>query len=241
MKSLDKIIGSHRVLVFLDLEATQFSHEMTAIGAFKVTIRDDYTVKKIFKPYSAYVKAKSSVGDIVTRLTGITDKLLKEKGISFREVQKALQKYVGRDFKKCLFVSYGSQDARIFMASADNAMDCDYQAARYVSHRMFDFEDFLKNYITSESGQPLSLSNACKAFNLEFSGKAHDAISDAYNLIRLYSAFLEQRDFVCSRYGETLAHSPRIPEPIRALIAKLNRGESVTPEQFKRLLSESLH
>lgn len=240
MKSLEKIIKDRKVLVFLDLEATQFSHEMTAIGAFKVTLKDDYTIKKIFKPYSAFVRPKGRVGEVVSQLTGITDKLLAEKGISFREVQKALQKYVGRDFKKCLFVSYGSQDARIFMASAENSMDCDYQLARFVSHRTFDYEEFLKNYITSESGQPLSLTNACKAFDVKLSGKAHDATADAYNLIQLYSAFLKKKDMVVSRYAETLVHSPKVPEPIRALIAKLNKGESVSPDEFQNMLKESL-
>ena len=47
MRILNNIVQGHSQLAFLDLEGTQFTHEMIAIGIVKVDIRKDGTIKKI--------------------------------------------------------------------------------------------------------------------------------------------------------------------------------------------------
>ena len=64
MKDLEKIINSRKSLCFLDLEGTQFSHEMIAIGAIKVDIRKDLSIKKIHKGYYSLVLAKNKIGKL---------------------------------------------------------------------------------------------------------------------------------------------------------------------------------
>lgn len=46
MKSLFKLIGKRKTIIFLDLEGTQFSHEMIAFGAVRVDLDKNYKVKK---------------------------------------------------------------------------------------------------------------------------------------------------------------------------------------------------
>ena len=241
MKALEKKLQDHRCLVFIDLEGTQTSHEIIEIGAYKVILRDDYTVKKIFKPYHAFVLAKHRVGPIVTQLTGITDLQIKREGIPFRTMQLQLKKYIGKDFKNPLFVSYGPTDATMFLASSENNMDASTDEARFVARHFFDLAAFIGQYVRDDkSDNILSLTNALKVYEVDFQGTAHNAQDDAYNLLVLYQAFLEKRDITLKHYMKVLGRAGHLPAPVAAVIARLNKGESVTPEQFRLFAKESL-
>ena len=240
MKELRKAINGYKCLLFIDLEGTQFSHEMIEIGAYKVILREDGRIKKIFKPYHAYVLARSHVGPIVTRLTGITDLKLKREGIPFRLVLQQLKSYLGKDYERTLFVSYGTQDAHIFLASAENNMDASTDEARFIARRFFDFAEFLGHYLRSQDGNILSLTNALRAYGVNFEGTAHNAQDDAYNLFLLYKAFEEKPDLTLKHYHNAIAYQSHLPLPIRKVLSKLCKGESVTPEDLERFLSESI-
>jgi DNA polymerase III alpha subunit (gram-positive type) len=172
MKALEKELRGHDCLIFLDLEGTQFSHEMIEIGAYKVYLNKDQTVKKIFDGYTSYVKAKAKVGRVVTNLTGITDEKIKKDGVPFRVIQQGFRKYVGKDWGKCLYVTFGSHDLRIIMQSADNNMDASMEEARYVTHNAFDLSEFISRFIKDDNGNSLSLTNYLKVFNVPFEGQS---------------------------------------------------------------------
>lgn len=240
MKELDKAIKGERVLVFMDLEGTQFSHEMTQIAAIKVILKDDLTIKKIFKPYKNYVRIKGRVGHVVTKLTGITDELLKKEGLPFRVIQQGLKKYVGKDWCKCRFVTFGSHDAVIVTSSAENNMDASMEEARYLTHHMFDFSEFMSRYVKDENGNPYSLSRALEKFEVKFEGKAHDATNDTKALIALYSAFLSRKDIVAKEYAKNLYRLHHLPAPISKTIMALSEGKSVDPDTFYALINEAI-
>lgn len=58
MQKLMKRIEDAKYLVFLDLEGTQESHEMIAIGAVIYSLKDK-TLGKRAKPFKYYVKSKN--------------------------------------------------------------------------------------------------------------------------------------------------------------------------------------
>ena len=174
MKALEKELRGHDCLIFLDLEGTQFSHEMIEIGAYKVLLAPDQSVKKIFPGFQSYVKAKAKVGRVVTDLTGITDAKIKSDGVPFRVVQQNFRKYVGKDWGKCLYVTFGSHDLRIIMQSAENNMDSSREEARYVTHNAFDLSEFISRFIKDEHDNSLSLTNYLKVFGVPFEGQAHE-------------------------------------------------------------------
>ena len=154
-------------MAFMDLEATQFSHEIIEIGLIKVLLNDDLTVKKALKGLKIYVKPKGKIGDLVSRLTGITEDRIEKEGVRFARAQKMVEDYLGKDYRSCLFVTYGNQDAMMFIASAENNLDSDLIAARDISHRCFDFEAFFTRYVSGDHGNCLSLTNALKVFSIE--------------------------------------------------------------------------
>lgn len=240
MKELEKALRGYRCLVFLDLEGTQITHEMIEIGAYKCLLKDDLTIKKTFKPFRFYVKAKGKVGPIVTKLTGITDLQLKKQGVTFREVQQSFRKYVGKEWEKCLFVSYGSQDGKIFLASGERNMDASMPEARFVSHHMLDLCDFISRFVRPDNDGVYSLTNCLKIFEVEFKGQAHDALVDAYNLMLLYSAFLSRKDIVAREYKKRIASLRHLPLPLRYVCEELSNGRPVTPEEYDKLVEKSL-
>ena len=113
MNKLAKLIKKRKLIVFLDLEGTQLSHEMIAIGAIKCTINSKGRIKKYGKTFKQYVKAKNKVGKVVNKLTGISDELLKEKGINFNDLLHEFKKFVGIGWKNALFVTFGNHDYKI--------------------------------------------------------------------------------------------------------------------------------
>ena len=110
MKKFERLLKGHKSLVFLDFEGTQFSHEMIAIGAVHAVIDRHGYIKKSKKPFRIYVKAHNRVGKIVTDLTGITEDMLKQKGVTFFTAMSELRKYVGLSFKKSSFITFGNHD-----------------------------------------------------------------------------------------------------------------------------------
>lgn len=240
MKDLQRAIRGKKCLLFIDLEGTQATHEMIEIGAYKVLLKPDLTTKKVFKPYHAYVQAKHKVGPIVTKITGITDLQLKREGIPFRLVLQQIKKYMGKDYDDALLVSYGVQDAHIILQSAENNMDASTDEARFLARRFFDLAEFIGHYLRSEEGNILSLTNALKAYDIEFAGTAHNAQDDAYNLYLLFNAFVEHPEKTLVHYRNAIAYQNHLPGPIRKVLSQLKNGKAVTPEDLDRFLSESI-
>ena len=240
MEALEKILKGRKSLCFIDLEGTQFSHEMIAIGAVKVDIRKDCSVKKIHKGYYTLVKPKSRIGKVVTDLTGITEKDVKEKGVPFRVAMQQLKKYMGLYFTKCLFVAFGSHDFRIMAQSLAHNLDVNKEDVEIIIKHQFDIAEFLSTYVKDENNNNLSLANFLKVFNIEFKGTQHNALADTLNLVYLYDAFLKNKEIVVNEYRKTLGMYRHLPEPIHMAIEKLANQENVSAEEFESYVRESL-
>ncbi len=224
----------------MDLEGTQFTHEMIAIGAVKVEIRKDGSVKKIHKGMYTLVKAKNRIGKVVTDLTGITEANLKECGIPFRSAIEQLKKYMGRDFGKCLFVTFGNHDFRIMAQSLAHNLDVKKEDVEIIIKHQFDFADFANGYIKDENNNNLSLANMLKVFNIDFEGTQHDALADTLNLVYLYDAFVKNREILKNKYRKTLGMYRHLPQPIHLAIERLANKENVTAEEFEKYVDDSL-
>lgn len=240
MLALDKILKGRKTLCFMDLEGTQFTHEMIAIGAIKVDLKKDGSIKKIHKGFYTLVKAKNRIGKVVTDLTGITDQDIKENGVPFRVAMEELEKYMGHYFNKCLFVTFGNHDFRIMSQSLAHNLDAKKETVEIVIKHQFDIADFFNTYIKDENNNNLSLANMLKVFNVEFEGEQHNALADTLNLVYLYDAFLKNKDIVREEYCKTLGMYRHLPEPIHLAVEKLAKKEIVTAQDFENFIDKSL-
>ncbi len=240
MKALKKKLRDCKSLVFIDLEGTQISHEAIEIGAWKVYLKDDLTIKKIFRPFKTYVKPKSKVGPIVTEMTGITDRQLEQDGVPFRLAQQGFRKYVGGDWYRSLFLAYGSQDIVMLKSSVENNPDSFVEDVRFMAHHYFDFADFLSSFVKDDKGNVLSLTHACEMLKAPMMGKNHDALSDARNLVSLYSAFLEQKALIEERYLMILSRGGTASPSLRRAATALASGKDVSAQDFRQWVKEEL-
>lgn len=240
MKSLEKKINNSKVLCFLDLEGTQFSHEMIAIGAVKVYLRKDKTIKRICRGYYTLVKPKNRIGKVVTDLTGITEADIKKSGVPFRVALEGLKKYMRRDFTKSMYVTFGNHDLRILAQSLAHNLDVKKEDVQLLIKHNFDFADFASSYVKDENNNTYSLTNFLKLFHIDFEGTQHNALADAKNLAYLYDAFLKQKVIVKNEYKKVLSHARHLPEPVHDVVQALSEGKTVTPEDFEQFIDKSI-
>ncbi len=240
MKELEKRIQHQRSLCFLDLEGTQFSHEMIALGAVKVDLYKDMTIKKYHQGYYSLVKAKNKIGHVVNELTGITEEMIKKDGKPFRVVINELKKYLGKSFNKTIFVTFGNHDLRILAQSLAYNLDAPKDDVHLMIKHSFDLSDFISTFVKDENGNTYSLANMLKVFNVDFKGTQHNAYADALNLAYLYDAFLKNREIIQKEYKKVLSKMRHLPLPVKNVIVKLTKNETVTPEDFDALIEDSL-
>ncbi|HHT66826.1 MAG TPA: exonuclease domain-containing protein [Erysipelotrichaceae bacterium] len=240
MKKFNRLLKGHKSLVFLDFEGTQFSHEMIAIGALHATIDSRGFIKKTKKPFKIYVKPHNRVGKFVTDLTGITDDMLKEKGVSFQTAMNDLKKYCGLSFKKSSFITFGNHDMRILSSSASYSFDFPKDIVQNIQKNYIDFSAFINEFMKDEKGNSLSLVKYCEAFGVKEAGPAHDPAVDAQNLAWLYDASMRNTNLLMEEYKKVLRNFNHFPEPVSKMVRKLADGEDVTYLEFEDSLKKYL-
>lgn len=233
MKKFEKLLKGHKSLVFLDFEGTQFSHEMIAIGALHAVIDHKGYIKKSKKPFKIYVKAHNRVGKIVTDLTGITDDMLKAKGVSFYTAMSELKKYVGLPFKKSSFITFGNHDMKILSSSISYSFDFPKETVQCIQHNYIDFSAFISEFMRDDKGNPLSLIKYCDAFDVKLAEPAHDPAADAENLAWLYDATMRKSDLLLEEYKKVLKTFNHFPVPVAAILKKLADNQDVTYKEFE--------
>ena len=106
MEAFNKLIKNKKTLVFLDLEGTQFSHEIIAIGAVKCKIDENGNIiKGKHKQFKCYVKCLGSIGRFVQNMTGISEQILKEQGVPLETAFSKFKRFVNQPFEQCAFVT----------------------------------------------------------------------------------------------------------------------------------------
>ncbi len=233
MKSLAKLLNNRKHILFIDLEGTQFTHEMIAFGAVKVDLDNDGNIKKVYPGIKEYVKPIGAIGKFVEQLTGINQDLLNKKGISYKEAIEKIKKYCDSSFKKMAFMTFGTHDLRIFAKSLEASPSADKETVINICRNNIDLSMILSQYVKDEHGNPYSLLNYLKLFGVEPIGEAHDPLNDAKDLMLLYGVALKSNDKIYEEYLKVLKAMRHFPDPIHKAIVKLIDGEDVTSEEFK--------
>ena len=233
MQKVQTLLKGNHYICFMDFEGTQFSHEMIAIGAVITTLDRKGNIKRMKDSFKIYVKAKNKVGAYVENMTGITDKLLQDEGVSFYKAMNELRNYCGSAFKKCSFMTFGNHDIRILNQSCSYNLDLPKEIVSRIHHHYIDFSTLISEFIRDHNGNPYSLLNYCKLFNVKEEGTPHDPRSDAINLANLYQAFISNPDIVLIEYLKLLGNQHHLPEPIAKAVEALSNGKDFTAEEFK--------
>lgn len=235
MQKMLKLLKGNHYICFLDFEGTQFSHEMIAIGAVLCLLDKKGNIKRKKEPFKMYVKAKNKIGPYVTNLTGITEELLSHKGVSFYKAMNELRNYCGSAFKKCSFITFGNHDMRILNQSCSYNLDLPKAVVEQIHHHYIDFTVIIGEFVRDPHGNPYSLLNYCKLFDVKEEGEAHDPSYDALNLANLYQTFISNKDLVLNEYLKLLSQQKHLPPPISEAVTALANGKDYSAEEFKKV------
>ncbi|MBR0294786.1 MAG: hypothetical protein IJQ67_02625 [Bacilli bacterium] len=240
MKEIQKILSHRHYITFIDFEGTERTQEIIAIGAVIASLNKDGTIKKMKKPFHIYVKANSRVGNYVSNLTGITDEILKEKGVFFKEAMEELKKYCGLAFKKSLFVSYSNSDMRFLNQTIARNLKWPVEICHQIQKNYFDFANFFDNFVLDENGNRISLMKACQLFEITLAEPLHDPAMDALNLAYLYDAFLKRKDILCREYESVILRYSKMPRPLLVLFKMISEGKSVDISDLREEIEKDL-
>jgi inhibitor of KinA sporulation pathway (predicted exonuclease) len=239
MKILKSVLDDCQHLLFIDLEGTQFGHEVIAIGAVLIDCDKDYI--PVGKPdfFKCYVKANTDIGTVIEAMTGITDELLEKEGISFEEAMERLNTFLGHRTNNLKMLTYGDQDCHM--------LSCSYKMTEekspflksfigYLLRNNVDMGTFFSRYIRGKKNELVSLTHMREFFSIPPSGEAHDPLVDATDLYHIYEAFSSDKELIKKSYKKLLKDTNIIPQPIKTLIVQLVDGKDVSAADFDKIL-----
>lgn len=238
MKLLSTKLKDKRKIVFFDLEGNQFNQEIIQIGAIKTNLNTKFNVQTFDKVgFMTYVKAWGKVGPIVTKITGITDKLLDEKGINYKLFIKQFKRYVGRKPEQYIYVAYGSFDKTLLVKTLKQNDDYGKEFIDVIINNYMDYSQFLSTLLKKGKNNTYSLTDAIEVMGGNPLPNSHDALVDTKNLILLYKLVNENKTNLKNIYKKSLAKAS-LPEPLSKIVSKLNKGEEITADYYNELIDK---
>lgn len=181
MKTTNKIL-------IIDLEATCWENDRIPMGQ-KVDIIEigicelNRTTKAISNKQSIYViPERSKINKFCTELTGITPKMIEEKGIYFEEAcEKIRDEY---DSTSLTWAGFGNFDKEQIMEQCDELGIENPFSENYlnVMHQFKKYNGLFKM---------MGLKRALKFMNMDFEGNHHSGADDAYNAAKILREILQ--------------------------------------------------
>ena len=244
MKLIEQVIKKDtKHLLFLDLEGTQFEHEIIAIGAVLVDLDEENRVKDEIKTFKCYVKSKNNIGSVVERLTGIHKETLINEGLSFYDAMSKLSSFLGNSTSDLKILTYGTQDKIMLKTSLTIWNDHSpflFSFVSYLMRNIIDVAPFITELLTQQKSNIISLTNARIAFDVEESGVAHDPLNDAIDLFNIYKVVSSKKDIVKECYLKSLCNSSTIPQPLKNLVKKLKEEGKVDYNDLEKEVNKYL-
>lgn len=235
-----KLDGSN-LLVFLDMEGTEFSHEAIAIGIVGYEKRIGELLPVSEKPtftYSSLIKAKNNIGRKVSELTGITKEELKAEGKDYLEVVRDITTLT-RPYSDCTLY-FGPLDIKILSATTNYANEMESNYLRHLKKKSVDFFTYLEERLVDSKGQPYGIARLGKKFSLTFEGKQHDPLYDALALSNIYFYIVSHEEELLEDYLKNYLQNPFTEETNKEVAKRILEGKTVDKETLAEILKENL-
>lgn len=247
MKILQNEFPKADKLLFLDLEGTQYHHEIIEIGAILVSLDDEKRIDRSipFKHFKVYCKPHEEVGKVVTDLTGITEDIISEKAVDYTTANKMLTKILGTFDSNLRVVVFGNLDKTMlkYTASFYSLGDVAFSTSWFLAKRIWDFSTFISRYVVNmeNGGKAFSQLKLMEIFSVLPCGQAHDSYNDAFNLLNLYDKVTKSPEILADNYLKILLNdSNKLKESnfMFEILKRIINGETITKNKLMELLIE---
>ena len=183
--------------IFVDLEMTYLSrkqrklnpayvNEIIEIGAVKLNEENE-----IIETYKQFVSPEISteISEYITNLTGITTDMVAGQPV-LKDVITDFAAWCGDDF-----LVYAWSDHDLTQVQKELSFK-GIEITESLSFLLNHWVDFQKEFgALVHIKRSIKLSDAIDLIGEDFFGKAHDALTDAYNTAMLYKLVMEQKSF----------------------------------------------
>lgn len=247
MKILQNEFPKTDKLLFLDLEGTQYHHEIIEIGAILVSLDDEKRIDRSipFKHLKVYCKPHEEVGKVVTDLTGITEDIISEKAVDYTTANKMLTKILGTFDSNLRVVVFGNLDKTMlkYTSSFYSLGDVAFSTSWFLAKRIWDFSTFISRYVVNmeNGGKAFSQLKLMEIFSVLPCGQAHDSYNDAFNLLNLYDKVTKSPEILADNYLKILLNdSNKLKESnfMFEILKRIINGETITKNKLMELLIE---
>jgi len=183
--------------IFIDLEMTYLSkkqrklnpayvNEIIEIGAVKLD--EENTIVDAYKKYVC-PEISTEITEYITRLTGITTEMVTGQPY-IKDVIADFADWCGDDY-----MVYAWSDHDLVQVQKELEFK-EIEAPEKVKWLMAHWADFQKEFgELVHIKRSIKLSDAIDLIGEDFFGKAHDALTDAYNTAMLYKMVMEEQSF----------------------------------------------
>ncbi|MGI8368335.1 exonuclease domain-containing protein [Priestia megaterium] len=178
-----EMLCSNKGMPFEDMEAIR-------LGAVKYNIETEDI--EFFDRYIQPTK-RVSLSCFCKELTGIKDTDLVGAS-NFKNVFEDFLTWIG-GIKKSRFFSWSTSDLSRFKIDAAKH-EISLATIKKIEQRYVDFQEIFTKRVSENN---VSVENGLALYNLQFEGKKHNPMYDAYNTLRIYLSFLNepvQSDFI---------------------------------------------
>ena len=163
--------------------------------------------------------------------------MLKNEWIEYSIAIEKIKKYIGRHPENFVYIAYGNYDKTLllktdYLNGQNNKEFLDILCKNYL-----DYSRFLQRFVKNGANNTFSLIEAINVLGGTPLKNIHDPLCDSRNLIILYDSFLQNKSIAKEAYMKNLSNC-NLPYPVSHLINQLNKGESVTPAEYKELVDE---
>ncbi len=235
---LRKTLKGTDIIVFFDVEGTQFSHKMISIGLVGYKTNGlDIIGEPVFS-YHSLVKCDDEIGPVVMKMTGITSDLLQSEGKDVRVVIDDINRLL-RPYRR-KFISYGDQDMKMVHESLDPQDVTEMNFFRNMMKNHLDFHAYLEKRVCDRNGQSYSIERLLRLFHLESKGAFHDPLYDALDLAVIYHAYVSDEKRILELYLENYMKNPYQGTNNKKILALLLEKKQISISDLNDILKENL-
>ena len=170
------------ILTALDLEMNQPSGKIIQIGA----VMGDLHTGKILDRVNCLINSGEQLNPFITDLTGITDKMIYEEGIDIVDAYELLNSSHKKHNAFMNPITWGGGDSIELKEQLPKEIDWCF-GRRWIDCKTLYISIRLANGQKLQGG----LAKAMTKFGLNFEGRKHNALDDAYNTFRFYRRLVQ--------------------------------------------------
>lgn len=205
---------------FLDIECTQYSHEIISIGI----------VNENGDTFYSLIKPKAKISKFITELTGITNEMVSTAPL-MGTVCKKICRWIGKFSSEDTFYCYGTEDKNVLTLASERIPITSVKTLfTYIVSNLVDYEQVVKNHFGLTKS--IRLLKVVQYYYGEEITQNHNALNDAIFLKDVYDKVIVDDGDNSEAFPEYRTKDPSIYNNVNILQVDKEKSTIVSFENI---------